>query len=465
MHAAGLCRKTLHINGAHCCEVEVDPETGSVEIDRYIMVHDCGTPVNPMLVEAQLQGGVVHGLDQALSEHLVYDHDSGQVLSGSFLDYGLPADDAPAPAFVCELRPVPTATNPLGAKAVGEAGVAISPVVAVNAVLDALHPLGIGDFHADDARPSPRRCGAGAGLTIGRMATHRTGPMTGYNNDHIASLVRPDQVHRDVYEDPIYSILRWTGSSAGLGYMSVTRARSRNRAISSVPDRPQPVVVSRHSDGTVYVVYNRCAHRGVKVVNEECGNAGRFMCMYHGWTYDTNGDLDFVTQSEGYPDFEFDKVEHGMGRVARWESHQGFVFANLSPDGPGLHDWLGENRDFLDDIAVSAPDGEVEVTGGVHRYLYHGNWKMQVENLIDMYHPAYSHESSSAKGGQQFRPRATKGGIQFFEKRGKVKSMDGLGTHALPNGHTWQGGLPPVENTSERSPGLCVAAGRKARPG
>ena len=84
------------------------------------MVQDCGTPVNPMLVEAQLQGGVVHGLGQALSEHLVYDHDSGQVLSGSFLDYGLPrADDAPALAFVCELRPVPTATNPLGAKAVG----------------------------------------------------------------------------------------------------------------------------------------------------------------------------------------------------------------------------------------------------------------------------------------------------------------------------------------------------------
>ena len=134
-------------NGAHCCEVEVDPETGSVKIDRYIMVQDCGTPVNPMLVEAQLQGGVVHGLGQALSEHLVYDHDSGQVLSGSFLDYGLPrADDAPALAFVCELRPVPTATNPLGAKAVGEAGVAISPVVAVNAVLHALHPLGVSEI-------------------------------------------------------------------------------------------------------------------------------------------------------------------------------------------------------------------------------------------------------------------------------------------------------------------------------
>jgi carbon-monoxide dehydrogenase large subunit len=134
-------------NGTHCCEVEVDPETGAASIDRYIMVHDCGTPVNPMLVEAQLQGGVVHGLGQAFSEQVIYDSESGQMLSGSFLDYGLPrAGDIPAPHFVCELNPVPTATNPLGAKAVGEAGVAISPVLAVNAVLDALRPLGVSDI-------------------------------------------------------------------------------------------------------------------------------------------------------------------------------------------------------------------------------------------------------------------------------------------------------------------------------
>lgn len=134
-------------NGTHCCELEVDPETGAVSIDRYIMVHDCGTPVNPMLVEAQLQGGVVHGLGQAFSEHVIYDPDSGQVLSGSFLDYGLPrADNIPATDFVCELNPVPTKTNPLGAKAVGEAGVAISPILAVNTVIDALAPLGVSDI-------------------------------------------------------------------------------------------------------------------------------------------------------------------------------------------------------------------------------------------------------------------------------------------------------------------------------
>ncbi len=134
-------------NGTHCAEVEVDPETGFARIDRYVMVHDCGTPLNPMIVEAQLRGGVVHGLGQAFSEHVIYDGISGQILSGSFMDYGLPrADDIPETQFLCELNPVPTAVNPLGAKAVGEAGVAVAPVLAVNAVLDALRPLGVADI-------------------------------------------------------------------------------------------------------------------------------------------------------------------------------------------------------------------------------------------------------------------------------------------------------------------------------
>lgn len=271
-----------------------------------------------------------------------------------------------------------------------------------------------------------------------------------YTPSEIKGLVRAEQVHRNVYEDPAIFDLEMD-RIFGRSWIYVGHE-------SQVPNPGdffctrigrQPVVMARHSDGEVYVLYNRCAHRGVKVVNEECGTANRFMCMYHGWTYDTNGDLDFVTQPEGYPDTEFDPVENGMGRVARWGVRKGFVFANLSGSGAGFDEWLGENGDFLDDVAISAPDGDVEVAGGVHRYLYHGNWKMQVENLIDMYHPAYSHESSSAKGGQQFSRRAgDKGGIQFFEKRGKVKSMDGLGTHALPHGHTWQGGLPPVENAS-----------------
>ena len=103
------------------------------------------------------------------------------------------------------------------------------------------------------------------------------------------------------------------------------------------------------------------------------------------------------------------------------------------------------------------------MTGGVHRYLYHGNWKMQVENLIDMYHPAYSHESSSAKGGQQFsRREGDKGGIQFFEKRGKVKSMDGLERMRCRTGTPGRVDCRPWK-TCRRITWPMFAAGRKAR--
>ena len=275
--------------------------------------------------------------------------------------------------------------------------------------------------------------------------------MARYSADDIRSLVEPDRVHRSVYQDPDLFALEME-RIFGRTWVYVGHA-------TQVPNPGdflctqiglRPVVMSRHTDGEVYVVYNRCAHRGVKVINEVAGNAPKFMCMYHGWTYDTNGDLDHVTQKEGYPDRDFDPVADGMGRVARVAIHHGFVFANLSVDGPDLLDYLGENADFLDDVVISAPDGEVEVTGGVHRYLYHANWKFQIENLIDMYHPAYSHESSSKRGGKQFtRRKGDKGGIQFFENTGRVKSMDDLGISALPHGHSWQGGLPPIENTSE----------------
>ena len=247
--------------------------------------------------------------------------------------------------------------------------------------------------------------------------------MTRYTVEDIRALVEPERVHRNVFEDP------------DIFELEMERIYGRTWVyighVSQVPEPgdyfctrigKQPVVVSRHTDQEVYVLYNRCAHRGVKVVNEESGCAKKFMCMYHGWTYDTNGDLDFVTQPEGYPaGFDLDPVEFGMRRVARVETYHGFIFANLSDEGPGLVAYLGANTQVFDDLVLSAPDGEVELAGGVHKYIYRGNWKFQVDNLSDMYHPAYSHESSSRKkSGEQFvRRKGDKGGIQFFEGRGR----------------------------------------------
>jgi carbon-monoxide dehydrogenase large subunit len=128
--------------GCHVAEVEVDPETGAVALLRYAFAHDVGRAVNPMVVLGQLQGGLAQGIGQALMEHAVYDTDTAQVMTGSFMDYAMPrATDIPC--FDGALLCTPTALNPLGAKAVGEAGPTAAPPAVVGAILDALAPLGV----------------------------------------------------------------------------------------------------------------------------------------------------------------------------------------------------------------------------------------------------------------------------------------------------------------------------------
>jgi carbon-monoxide dehydrogenase large subunit len=128
-------------NGCHVAEVELDPETGVIEVVKYSMVNDFGTIVNPLTVEGQAHGGVVQGIGQALLERTYYDSE-GQLLSGSYMDYALPRADN-APMFHIANHPVPATTNPLGVKGCGEAGCAGSLPSIMNAVLDALSNFGV----------------------------------------------------------------------------------------------------------------------------------------------------------------------------------------------------------------------------------------------------------------------------------------------------------------------------------
>ncbi len=153
-------------NGCHVCEVEVDPDTGEVDVVRYTMVNDFGVVINPLLVEGQAHGGIVQGIGQALRESVRYDED-GQLMTGSYMDYALPrAGDAPF--FAYGSHPVPAKTNLLGAKGCGEAGCAGALPSVMNALVDALSELGI--RHIDmpatplrvwEAIQRPRPSGAG----------------------------------------------------------------------------------------------------------------------------------------------------------------------------------------------------------------------------------------------------------------------------------------------------------------
>ncbi len=123
-------------------EVEIDPDTGMVDVLRYIVCDDVGKAVNPMIVRGQVHGGVAQGYGQAVLEHTAYDPASGQLLSGSFMDYALPrASDLPD--IEVDLIEVPCGTNPLGVKGAGEAGAVGSPPAMINAIVDALASAGV----------------------------------------------------------------------------------------------------------------------------------------------------------------------------------------------------------------------------------------------------------------------------------------------------------------------------------
>jgi phenylpropionate dioxygenase-like ring-hydroxylating dioxygenase large terminal subunit len=154
----------------------------------------------------------------------------------------------------------------------------------------------------------------------------------------------------------------------------------------------QPVILTRDADqGDLHVLYNRCRHRAATVCQNERGNANYFRCAYHGWTYNNRGELIGVPYRQGYGE-SFTYSEFGLVPVARVDSYQGFIFANLSPDGPTLAEHLGNARPYLDAIANQGEHG-IHLRGGVHKYGYDGTWKLQFENSVDNYHAGFTHQS------------------------------------------------------------------------
>ncbi len=137
-----IVQHSMFVSGCQACEVEIDPETGSISIEQLIAVSDPGTIVNSLIVAGQLHGGLTHGIGHAVLENTFYDPTSGQLVTGSFMDYAIPrADDVPA--FELDWNPVKTDENPLSVKGVGEIGTMGAPAAVMNAVVDALEPLGI----------------------------------------------------------------------------------------------------------------------------------------------------------------------------------------------------------------------------------------------------------------------------------------------------------------------------------
>lgn len=160
-----------------------------------------------------------------------------------------------------------------------------------------------------------------------------------------------------------------------------------------------PIIVTRDEAGAIHVLFNRCTHRAAMVCQEDQGNSNYFRCSYHGWTFRNNGELVGASFENGYDPRDFGRERFGLGAVARVESYRGFIFASLNPNVMSLTEYLGPAANYLDLFVDLSPDGEIIARSGTHRYGYDGNWKFQMENGVDGYHPNFTHESFFFQGG------------------------------------------------------------------
>ncbi len=188
----------------------------------------------------------------------------------------------------------------------------------------------------------------------------------------------------------------------------------------------QPVIINRDTEGQLGGFVNSCSHRGAKLVNVSRGNKKIFTCPFHGWCYNSSGEMIDCAEDEesGYPS-SFDKRELGLKPLAKIDSYQGFIFGSLSADVPTLADYLGEAAKLIDLLVEESADGELEILPGVQTYTYDGNWKLQVENGVDGYHVPAVHANYVATVIR----RQT-----IMRENDAVKSIDVEGIYDLPGG-------------------------------
>lgn len=204
----------------------------------------------------------------------------------------------------------------------------------------------------------------------------------------------------------------------------------------------QPVIVARHEDGEIYVLLNRCRHRGAVVCRAEHGHSNFFRCPYHNWVFRNDGELVGVAMASGYPE-DLDTKSLGLLRAPRVGTYRGLIFASLAHEGPTLEEHLAPVRPYIDLWINRSPVSEIRVILPAHRYPYPGNWKWQAENGADGYHGNYVHAS-----WQKLLQRAGEAPVKEIRKFRE----DGC-TRGLANGHGLlerPGGLNPAASWTGR---------------
>ena len=266
--------------------------------------------------------------------------------------------------------------------------------------------------------------------------------------DAVRALVRPDQVHRDLYlSEELFALEQEHFFANTWNYVGHDSQLPNAGDYISVEIAGRPLIVVRHADKSVRVMMNRCAHKGSRLVNQACGNTGKFFrCPYHAWTYKTDGSLLSIPLKNGYEGTQLGECEasKGLTQVRHVQLYRGFIFVKLNDAGPDFDGYFGDSLSSIDNMADRSPEGELEIAGGCLRFMHQCNWKMFIENLNDTMHPMVAHESSAGtaktmwagKPADEPKPMAIE---QFVPFMSDYKFFEDMGVRVFDNGHSFSG--------------------------
>lgn len=264
----------------------------------------------------------------------------------------------------------------------------------------------------------------------------------------ILALVQDDRVHRDLYlSDALFRLEQRHFFANTWNFVGHASQVPNPGDFVAVEIAGQPLLMVRQADGGIRVLNNRCAHKGMPLATDACGNLGKFIrCPYHAWTYKLDGSPLAIPMKNGYEGTRLKESEsgQGLGALKNVEVYRDFVFARINDGGPDFRSYFGGVLGAIDNLVDRSPTGKLTVEGGILRNVVHANWKMYLENINDTVHPQSAHESATqtanllwqGKPADEPKPMAMEqilpfgAGYDFFDR---------MGGRVYPNGHSMLG--------------------------